>query len=520
MNKLYLKTCAILCILFVSSCTVENSLVEMNDEKTFTLEQARANFENNAEDLKLVNFLKPQNLDKARTKSDGEIDWENIVPDWEHAIFGQKETSVVYMIPITLPGNLKAKLNLSLGRYRTYYHKDETVKSYLVVEKKHDGTVKRFITTSIGDSGNRTSSEMPYLYTGNRRHFNGLFIVSSESGEAQLAYYYVNGRRFKMHISKGEGARDHINSPDNNGSVGFVFRGSKPMTKGGDGGNSTGEDDMAYCYTCHQTTTWVLGTINGVEHLVCSQCGLPAEEIGGGELYFFCSVCGNLESNCICGNNNPDPNIDPNLDPDEEQYCPVCGHLMENCICIQSGGDGNGVGGDDQNNSAIQKYKPKSGDKLINNVVEEHTKQSKISTCLFNAVSYVFKLYDIKYSENNIKSMFEDYLKTLNFTQEAAEFYADNCFDIGMPTEFLANFLKFVFVISENYNNAMQAIDNNLPLIGYYYTDRICHAYVLVGYGSDGSCIVYDPEVGYLKREDNTTPLSSGFVFVIGGYKQ
>ena len=72
------------------------------------------------------------------------------------------------MIPITLPGNLKAKLNLSFGRYRTYYHKDETVKSYLVVEKRHDGTVKRFITTSIGDSGNRTSSEKPYLYTGSR----------------------------------------------------------------------------------------------------------------------------------------------------------------------------------------------------------------------------------------------------------------------------------------------------------------------------------------------------------------
>lgn len=36
MNKLYLKTCAILCILFVSSCTIENSLVEMNEEKKVT----------------------------------------------------------------------------------------------------------------------------------------------------------------------------------------------------------------------------------------------------------------------------------------------------------------------------------------------------------------------------------------------------------------------------------------------------------------------------------------------------
>ena len=62
MNKLYLKACAILCILFVSSCTVENSLVKMNEEKTFTLEQARANFENNAADLKLVSFLQSQNL--------------------------------------------------------------------------------------------------------------------------------------------------------------------------------------------------------------------------------------------------------------------------------------------------------------------------------------------------------------------------------------------------------------------------------------------------------------------------
>ena len=302
MKKIYLKVCAILCILFVSSCTVENSLLERNEEDSFTLEQARANFENNAADLKLVSFLQSQNLNKARTKSEGETDWENIVPDWDNASFGQKEAGVAYMIPITLPGNLKAKLNLSIGRYRTYYHKDETVKSYLVVEKRHDGTVKRFITTSIGDSGNRTSSEKPYLYTGSRRHFNGLFIVSSESGEAQLAYYYVNGRRFKMHISKDDDIHDHINSKSNKGSVGFIFRGSKPMTKGGDGGNSTGEDDMAYCYTCHQTTTWVLGTINGSDRLVCSKCGLPAEEIGGGELYFFCSVCGKLEANCICGN--------------------------------------------------------------------------------------------------------------------------------------------------------------------------------------------------------------------------
>lgn len=497
MNKLYLKTCAIMCILFVSSCTVENSLVEMNDEKTFTLEQARANFENNAEDLKLVSFLKPQNLDKARTKSDGETDWENIVPDWDNAVFGQKESSVAYMIPITLPGNLKAKFNLSFGRYRTYYHKDETVKSYLVVEKRNNGTVKRFLTTSIGDSGNRTSSEKPYLYTGSRRHFNGLFIVSSESGEAQLAYYYVNGRRFKMHISKGEGAHDHINSPDNNGSVGFVFRGSKPMTKGGDGGNSTGEDDMAYCYTCHQTTTWVLGTINGVEHLVCSQCGLPAEEIGGGELYFFCSVCGNLESNCICGNNNPDPNPDP----DEDQYCPVCGHLLENCICIQGGGSGNGNHGNYGNPDGGNQYVRKPGDRLVNNdIPETFTPQMDDNECVINAISYLIKLLTgDNTTSGDVLGMIQNNLLNSGMDQTFVLNLIIDTMSNGLNPLYFNLVFNCLFNTGTASTNISNIIDAGHCIATFVQNETSYHMIIIVGYTVDNSWIFYDPTYGFLR---------------------
>ncbi len=522
MNKIYLKVCAILCILFVSSCTVENSLVEMNEEKTFTLEQARANFENNAEDLKLVSFLKPQNLDKARTKSDGETDWENIVPDWDNAVFGQKESSVAYMIPITLPGNLKAKLNLSFGRYRTYYHKDETVKSYLVVEKRHDGTVKRFITTSIGDSGNRTSSEKPYLYTGSRRHFNGLFMISSESGEAKLAYYYVNGRRYKMHISKENSTHSHINSPNNRGSIGFIFRGSKPMTKGGDGGNSTGEDDMAYCYTCHQTTQWVMGTINGVERLVCSLCGLPAEEIGGGELYFFCSVCGNLESNCTCGNNNPGPYLDPDLDPDEDQCCPVCGFFWEHCNCYHEGGTGGGSGnnngnqnGDGQGISSdlfnFKAYTPKSGDQLVNNVQYTHTQQSEQSSCSFNALSYIFNVLGYNYSESDVVIMYKNYLMTeYGYDQNTADNMLDLFMSLGVYDSWFMDMLS-AFVNYNIYNSPISSIDQGrmvLATMNGANNQGDGHCIVIVGYDAYHDYIFYDPASGCLKQEDITSPIT------------
>ena len=494
MNKLYLKTCAILCILFVSSCTIENSLVEMNEEKTFTLEQARANFENNAEDLKLVSFLKPQNLDKASTKSDGETDWENIVPDWDNAVFGQKESSVAYMIPITLPGNLKAKLNLSFGRYRTYYHKDETVKSYLVVEKRHDGTVKRFITTSIGDSGNRTSSEKPYLYTGSRRHFNGLFMISSESGEAKLAYYYVNGRRYKMHISKENSTHSHINSPNNRGSIGFIFRGSKPMTKGGDGGNSTGEDDMAYCYTCHQTTQWVMGTINGVERLVCSLCGLPAEEIGGGELYFFCSVCGNLESNCTCGNNNPGPYLDPDLDPDEDQCCPVCGFFWEHCNCYQGGGSGNNS---NNGSNGSNKYVRKNGDVLvINNLITEFQSQNTNSTCLYNAIRYILNNCGNSCSnDGEIASRYTKYLFQIGHTSSEELI---NSITIGFNPQHFIGFVNYLFYTTAYDGNMINCIDSHNYILFYNNEGESFHALVVVGYEADGTQIVYDPTYGYL----------------------
>ncbi len=508
MNKLYLKTCAILCILFVSSCTVENSLFERIEEKNFTLEQARANFENNAEDLKLVSFLQSQNLNKARTKSDGETDWENIVPDWENAVSGQTESGIAFMVPISLSAQTKGRFNINYGKYHTYFFKDHEVKCYLVVEQTNEGEIRRFITTGIGSSTLINDPGQPFLYTGSRSHFNGLFIISDETGHCLDAHFYCSGKSYELYAPSDN---CDINLLNRTPSIGVSVSNLPILTKGGGDGNITSCYDYRYCPICNEITQWEITN----DIYVCTKCGTDG---GYGGFFIRCPNCQNWIENCTCGNGNNGPG--------EPEICNICGRIKKPkeggvpkddltvyCNCDSNGSQNmNGNGSGNSNG-----YIPNSSDILVNNnILTFFTEQSGSNSGLANCIAYLLNNYGVQVDEDDVFIYLRNYYVYLGYDTMTATLLSAQAMDYGIPYSDWQGFVSYTFTTNQYSGSIENAVNGGNFVLIHENNMSNYFSIVIVGYKIDNTWIYYDPTYGFL-RDNESHSLNYNDVLIITG---
>ena len=267
MNKGPLHILCLWAILALNSCSYE-SFDNGKHDSNLTINEARAYFENNATDLRYNELI----YSYIPTKADN-----NIVPKWNEAQHGTTLNSEVIMIPILEANRLGAVLTTTLFEMKEGTVDNVKVESHLVIQRYNaTGKMRRFITTVVGISNDANANS--YIFTGNRTKFRGFMLISDECGKCEDIFYYMGGKRFKMHIGnytkEEKKVYKHLQI-----SVGFSFLETSIATRDG-GGHLSGEEGDVYCYSCHALTNFNSG--------VCAVCGAEPEEIGGGEAYFFC----------------------------------------------------------------------------------------------------------------------------------------------------------------------------------------------------------------------------------------
>lgn len=480
-NTLFTKVLFLIGFIVVS-CSIDHPKDQISTANSFSLTEAQSYFEENARDLKVVEYLYSKNLTKAKN--------QNIVPNWEKAVYANTATFDTYMIPILDPSQIQGMLTQTDGSKKKALSAGVRTESHLVIQKNHrTGHLRRFITTIIGVAQN--SNGNPYLYTGDRKHFEGFMLISDETGNCFEAFYYKNGYRLKMHINKNKTTpQERKNSILLQYSLGFSFLNKTISTKGG-GGYLGGEQNDEYCYNCHALSNFSVGS--------CANCGASPSEIGGGDLYYFCQKCGRLEENCNC-------NPPPETPPDREYACPFCRSFACEGECRQTGGGGGsttGGGGIPQN-----KYTPKTGDKLALPNIPNNIGQQLQSTCVPAGMEYVALLFG---QNINTGTFLTEYWKTYGVAPDKV---------IRDGISFDENFIPFIntffnTVPFTNYTNAidsghviMAAISAGGPLDG--------HNIIIVGYRPDNSLIYMDPWYGTLQEGGNDIVLPLYHIQITG----
>ena len=453
----------------------------------FSVEEARAYFENNATDLRYNELI----YSRTPTKAD-----DNIVPQWKNAKHGTTPNSEVVMIPILEPNRLGAALTTTLFGLKEGTEDDVKVESHLVIQKYNaTGKMRRFITTVVGISNDAKAN--PYIFTGDRTKFRGFMLISNENGKCEEVFYYMGGRRFKMHIgnytAEEKKANKHLQL-----SVGFSFVETSIATKGG-GGHQSGEDGDSYCYNCHSLTDFDSG--------VCAICGAEPQEIGGGEAYFFCRGCGKLIESCTC-QPEPTPTPDPGPENPDDGACPRCGNTYCNGEC-QHTGSGGGDGGNGKGDKGND-FKRKKGYKLSQNreVLNEYS--SYRSLCVPVGMAYISAFFGI---DVNPSVYILEYCKITNvdYGKVVTDGFDTKYFD-------LSSFVDKYFYTTDfiSYTNAIDS--GYLVMVSMYGGENIRHNIVIVGYYPDGTLIYMDPESNSLK-EGGENITSGNYVYVITGNK-
>ena len=472
-------------ISILASCTKDSDFDFNQKKKKFSVEEAKDNFETQAQTLNLAQFfnkgIKTKNYD------------ENLFPEWKNAIYAKTKNgeNELYMIPLNLSTSIKGKLNIKLGYYKTFFHKEQEVRSYLVVKREASGKIKRFVTTSIGSIDSKYKNDNPHLYSGSRKHFTGFFIISNEEGKVEKARFYTNGRMINLaycddNQAEQEGAHAHgKNERSKLFSVGFnLVTNSHSLTKGGgDGGYTTGEGEEL-CLHCHQIVYFNEVYIPEVGYIpVCSNCGLPPESLSTTFITLTqCSLCGQYPALCTCN----DGGFDPYGDWDEGDGCPLCGRPDCSGDCEGSTGGNNGDGGSPSNNN---------WNAILNIILDLLDKQQYKFSCAFNAISYIYGLIGVTISEDSLITMFIEHLKSIGINSLTAEDLKNESTENKADTKLIFSFVSSLFE-TDYVSLVPKNFDQNHLFIGTILINlNIRHCIVIMNI-ADGGYYFYDPGEG------------------------
>ncbi len=281
--------------LFVYSCIkqelLSSSKIELNSN--FKLSEAKSYFENNAKDLRLVDFNHSAENDM-KTKSANIFD--NVIPDWGKAVQFTNSNSIIFEVPF----QQKAISSAFVTRVRDSLVLKKQVQAHtsLVVQKfPQADTIRYFVVTVIGEyyGEEDINKVQPFHYIGDRRHFRGYLLISNTQGKVLRSYYFDKGGR-KLVVIKSD---TQANTSSNHTLIRIAK--TSVLTKGG--GYETGED----IYPCE-----VPGCSGQVINGECNSCG--TRYLGGvicEDEGVYCPECGNYKGQCIC--------------------CPICHHYP--CTC-------------------------------------------------------------------------------------------------------------------------------------------------------------------------------------------
>ena len=476
MKKGLLPILCLMAILAFHSCSHER----FDGDKLnldFSVDEACAYFESSATDLRYNELV----YSRTPTKADN-----NIVPRWNNAKHGTTPNSEVIMIPILEPNRLGAALTTTLFGLKEGTEDDVKVESHLVIQKYNaTGKMRRFITTVVGISKDKNAN--PYLFTGDRTKFRGFMLISNETGKCEEVFYYMGGKRFKMHIgnytAEEKKANKHLQV-----SVGFSLTETSIATKGG-GGHQSGEDGDSYCYNCHSLTDFDSG--------VCAICGAEPQEIGGGEAYFFCRGCGKLVESCTC---QPDPTPDPDPENPDDGACPLCGSTYCSGECQHTGdggGHGNNTGEHPSKKILGEKFKRKKGYRIIvpSSFYEMTPQGDGTSLCVFCSMEYISSYLNHEISRFSLLGTYSE-LYNIEWS---------NAFIGGIERTKFLPFVRYVFNTID-FNGYTNALDAGYPVIEYFMAGKdengnnYGHCIVIIGYYPDGKLIYMDPYTGDLRE--------------------
>ncbi|HNY05479.1 MAG TPA: zinc ribbon domain-containing protein [Candidatus Egerieousia sp.] len=473
MKRIYIIFAVVFLAFVLSACTGDH-ISGLNENEKFSLAEAKTNFEDNAQDLKLVEYFNSGSA--AATKAD----FENITPDWENAIYGTTKNSSAYMVPLNVPANTVASFYAKTGIYYIIKKSNYDIKSYLVIERLDNGQVRRFITTAIGSMDNRYSDDKAFLYTGCRTHFNGFMLYSDETGKCVEAYYFGNSKKVMLGVIHDN--NDMKNSTNRTATlIGFALHFPKIVTKSSTDslqtnhptGYITGEEgDSWYCYNCG---VYVHGDI-------CPNCKHGNSDANGGAFLMFCPDCGALVQDCNCGHfgGGGDHNYEPN------SPCPYCGR--EDCTgqCQNDNNNNNkdsGNGEDkDSPNDNIDTYVYQDGDTFAINSYLTTAEHNGLNVSPFEAISYAY---------NTIRGSFYSYAYYLAaycnaYNADAGEILASGI-DVSNSNfiNFLGNYFNLAPASSYKY-----AIDSG-KIVFTTKCGSLLNSCIVIGYRSNNSILIY-----------------------------
>ena len=264
------------------SCTdlLNDSSKEGQWASSFSLDEARAYFEENAEDLQPLTLST-----RAKTRNDGASAVE-LTPDWNCATVEHNSEVTLFLIPLrSISVPLVNATIFKDGKFEYKYHPESERR--LLVARRSNGDMEMFVTTIIPEIENTDDDAREMLkdfrYLSGNSRFSGKVFLSELNGQLVKGFGYTDGR--------------------NNGTLTLAF-------------NNTGdtEEESHNHDSEHEHEHEHLMSISFQESTVIMTRGV------GGEYYNICNVCGGEAGMCNCT---------------EEVACVKCGLPMSRCYCYE-----------------------------------------------------------------------------------------------------------------------------------------------------------------------------------------
>lgn len=277
----------IIIVITIISCTREDRVsYNIAGSKQLTSEAARVILEQKVKALKLTRFSK-----LAKTKS-SLTDYLTI--DWKNSTATESSSCFIIQVPIKTQLKIQVSSYAGIGHFHYNIHKTN-IASYIVVQKHKQADYTRiFVMTDVGLAD-----------------LNGYKYFSTADGKYLAAYKYNNGKRKPVRM-EGGGFRTDSSGNDIKYCGFSIMVPSKVLSKGGDGGLTSGEDNNCICGGvfidgyCNLCGMGLLDEII-VSEEPCPFCG-----------YYVCRCCESCGAYpCICLEHN--------------DYCPICNN--DPCIC-------------------------------------------------------------------------------------------------------------------------------------------------------------------------------------------
>ena len=234
-------------------------------------------------------------------------------PIWDEAWSEKQGNSIVLIVPLENE-DIRAKISL-IQEDRTIYHFAK-IFSRLII-RQIDGKITSSIYTYMPESNYATdnSEKLDTMgYYPQYSLFDGLVMISSLNGIAELGYYFENGKLIKKSTITNCN-KNIVSSQSNNVINSKVFMMINFYIPNTISRSSTYTTDSEVCKRCDTMGCTCLQTKEKCDCYVLTEynCHKCQQD--------FCGCLSSPEDSCLCIFSNPNT------------YCDKCGQLKDWCLC-------------------------------------------------------------------------------------------------------------------------------------------------------------------------------------------